>query len=458
MFQYVAFTDGTTTLELTNGINYALVSYAPGVAPLKESELGGEGPYENMVDTITFHALGCTAAEAYAAAAAVNVLLDQAQRWWNGENVSAVRLLIQAQGSALDPLQVIVKGHAPGASPNVSLQPTWSAFYGKYIIQNIATQFRRRGQWLSPTTESAASANTSTPLTLSSSFASSATVLCPVSLEIAGFNATNDMQVGAHMVLWTPTVQELIFKEAEALASGNFTSVVEATARSGNILRFTPASTSLDTTSQVVTMGVGATQQRIDIYAMIRNNDTTKTYQIRARCIPLHSSAANDVISGSWVPIDGSTNFARPIALGSFVTLNGWSICFLEVIPSATGGTLDIDYLVFQCRDIPSASGAVAIRVNSVPGYGAAYSVVLSDNSLDGRTPTLLDRKTSGLAENDKYLSYQGDLTINQIGSTIALVWMSSSGTKFGQRNNADSANVSVGVTATRRPAYLVPQ
>ncbi len=467
-FPYFVMTDGVTSCVFADGLGGA-VSYpplregwAPAISALRHSELGGAGMYNYVVEELEIIVTGATAAATMANLATLSHLLDQAERWWlRFEAVSPVLIKYAPQGSTVSstaaPLQAVVLGRAEGDETNLSLPIRFNDVGMIYEIRTVRVRFLRRSLWLQAQ-ESAASANTSSPLALTSTFASSATVLCPLSLEIAGFNATNDMQVGAHMVLWTPTSADMTFKEAEALASGNFTGVVEATARSGNILRFTPASTALDTTSQVVTMGIPSTQQRIDIYIMVRNNDTTKTYQMRARCIPRHSSAANDVVSGSWIPIDGSTNFTRPIALGSFVTLNGWSICFLEVIPSATGGTLDMDYLIFQCRDIPSASGAVAIRVNSVPGYTGTYSLTLNDNSLDGRTPTLSDHDTSGLGDNDKYLSYQGDLNINQIGSTIAMVWMSSSGTKFGQRNNADSANVSVGLTARRRPAYLVPQ
>lgn len=455
MFQYVALTDGTTTIELTDGISYALVSYAPGIPAISDNDLSGDGAYDDITDTITFHALGCTAADAYAAAAAVQALLHQAQRWWNSENISAMLLKIQTQDSALEILSTAVKGKAPGSGALVTLPPVWSETFGKYIIQGLTLQFVRRGRWLR-TQESASSGAVTAPNVQTCTFASATAVFSPLSLEITGFNATNDMQQGASMLLWAAAAADFTFKEAEALNSGgDFTAVVEATARGGNILRLTPTGTGTQSTDQTISAGIPTTQQRIDVYAMIRNNNTARTYQIRACLFPLHSGNANDIVYGPWVPIDGSTTWARPIALGSFVSLSGWDVCFLEIIPSAIGGTLDIDYVFFQCRDNPLASGAVGVRVNSTPAYPGAYSFLIDDNGLSLPTPTVY-QKASG--QTNKYLSYAGSVAMNQIGSTAAVVWMSTSGTVFGQRNNAGAGFVSTTITARRRPALVVPQ
>lgn len=458
MFQYVALTDGTTTVEFTDNISYALVGYGPVVAPLRDNELGGEGPYETVADAITFHAMGCTAAEAYAAAATVNRLLDQARRWWLiGENVSPVVLKIQAQDSDLSPLQTIIKGRAPGGASNMVLQPVWSQFYNKYAIQNITIQFLRRGRWLLPSQDSATSGSLTKPDVQTCTFSSSAADFSPLTLEISGFIASSaDMRQGWNMLLWAPAASDFTFLEGEAInPGGEFSVVVEATARGGNILRAALSGTAPAGTDETVSAGIPATQQRVDVYVMLRNNDTTRTYSIRARMFPLHSGSSSDILNGPWVPVDGSTTWARPIALGSFVSLSGWDVCFLEITPSAGSGTLDIDYLLFQCRDKPLASGATGITVFSTPDYPGAYILAMDDKSLTWPVPTLSDRATG---QTDKYLSYQGDIAASQIGSTVAVVWMSTSGTKFGQRNNADSGYVTTTITARRRLAYLVPQ
>lgn len=453
MFQYIALTDGTTTLELTDNISYALVSYAPGIPPLSDNDLSG-GVYDDVADTITFHAMGCTAADAYAAAAAVQLLLNQAQRWWGGENVTAVRLRIQAQDSLLAILDTAVKGRASGGAL-VTLPPVWSESYGKYIVQGITIQFARRGRWLQAQ-ESASSAAVTKPDVQTCTFASATTVFSPLSLEITGFNATNNMPQGSSMLLWAPAAADFTIVEAEALNSGgSFTVNVEATARGGNILQLALPGLAGDSTSQTVSAGIPSTQQRIDVYAMIRNNDVTKSYQVRARGIPLHSNSANDIVNGPWITIDGSTTWARPFAFGSFITRSGWDVFFFEFFASAGGSTIDMDYVVFQNRDNPLASGALGLMVYSAPGYPGAYSFIVDDNSLSVPTPTAY-QQASG--QTNKYISYNGNPGMNQLGSAVAVVWMSSTGPVFGQRNNAGTGYISTTITARRRPALVVPQ
>lgn len=465
-YPYLEMTDGTTTVTYADGsggqTNWPPLreGWAPAIAMLRRSELGGVGPYDEVAEELEHNIRGATTAAALANLAAESRLLDQAERWWlRGEDVTPVLIKYAPQGSTIAstaaPLQTVVLGRALEDETNLNLSSRFNDVGMLREIQDVKARFLRRGRWLLAQ-ESASSSGVTKPGVQTCTFASSAAELSPLTLEISGFTAGSaDMQQGASMLLWAPAAADLTFLEAEGLVSGDFTSVAEATARGNNILRFTPTTTGVATTSQVVSAGIPTSVQRVDVYAMVRNNDTTKTYQIRARMFPLHSGNTNDIVDGPWVPIDGALTWARPIALGSFTTLSGWDVCFLEVIASATGGTLDIDYLVFQNRDQPLASGAAAIRVNSSTGYPGAYTLVLDDGALTWPTPTLYHKATG---QTNKYLSYQGDIAANQIGSTVAAVWMSSSGTKFGQRNNADSNFVTTTITARRRPAYRSPQ
>src|SRR4051794_5966182 len=80
-------TDGTTTVNLiyhsVSNPGYQLAQdWAPQIAPLRRSELGGHGPYDTVVEEIPIRVFGSSAADAYSKAETLNRLLDQTERWW----------------------------------------------------------------------------------------------------------------------------------------------------------------------------------------------------------------------------------------------------------------------------------------------------------------------------------------------------------------------------------------
>ena len=101
-YSTLKITDGTTTADLTDQTNYQLVDggWAPSVAPLRKSTLGGSGPYEDVIEEIVVNVHGTTAATCLANLAKLSQLLDQAERWSRGENISPVKLQCQPWGSS----------------------------------------------------------------------------------------------------------------------------------------------------------------------------------------------------------------------------------------------------------------------------------------------------------------------------------------------------------------------
>src|SRR3990170_3534484 len=93
---YLVITDGTTTVTIADGAGgatnykFAYGTWAPAVAPLRRSQLGGRGPYGDVIEEMQLHITGSTVPNALANLATLAQLLDQAERWSRGENVSAV--------------------------------------------------------------------------------------------------------------------------------------------------------------------------------------------------------------------------------------------------------------------------------------------------------------------------------------------------------------------------------
>lgn len=471
MFQYVALTDGTTTIDLTDGISYALVSYAPIIAPLKDSDLGSAGAYQEVHDTLTFHAMGCTAAEAYAAAAAVNKLLDQARHWWDGDPVSPVILKIQAQDSALDPLQVVVRGRALGAPPNIALQPTWNATHGKYVIPNITVQFVRDGQLLSAATESAASANATYPTIHTATFSSAAETLSPIEISIGGFTAADLFNFQSGYCLIAPTAR-LFVEEGEAMTSSSSgtgtataTTVADAAkkASAGNVRRWTGTTAFTGTVRGVSgLLTISRSTALVAVFAVVRINNSTITGYWQIEGI----SNAGTVSLGPQVPVEYASNQPQIVNLGYVASRGGLdqlSLAFTGTLPITT--TLDIDYIVaIQMTDEASAvlglTDMVPTRLAALPAI-TPLALEIRSNALIDPTPAVAYRDAAN--NITEFAGYAGNPYLLTIGSDVGFILLSVGSGTTGVGNAwrpatpAAAAAISSIVTVTRRLAYLVP-
>lgn len=141
-------TDGTTTLDLMDITNYGVPynAWTPKVARRRRSQMGGNGPYENVIEEIPLHVRGASAAAALANLAALAEMLDQAERWSLGEDVAAVWLQYQPTNSTGDVVQAVVVGDA-GDLPLVGLSPRVNDA-ANYEIEGITLYLERRGLWL----------------------------------------------------------------------------------------------------------------------------------------------------------------------------------------------------------------------------------------------------------------------------------------------------------------------
>lgn len=463
MFQYVAFVTGTTVLELT-AMPYAVVSYTSTAAPLNDNELGPL--YADVAETLIIHVTGCTPAEALGNVAAVNSLLDQARRWWQGEPVDAVLLRVQAQESAIGPLDTALLGRSPGAAPAVAMQPTWDATIGRYIIRDVQLQFVRHGQLLNPTTESGTSTAASNPTVQSITIASSVTRSSPIKLaaefQESGVPAGGAFSIGA--ILTASAANRLQIYEAELGTLGaNVASVADVAnhARGGAVARYSPGAlaTSIGIT---ISPAFDSTSRRFAFWAAVRNNSATTTWGIQVRTSLLTPSAT------PITTIDASTLNPRVVFLGIVSTqdiiaggVTGITTFLLLLTASAASGTFDIDYVVIQAVD-DETSAALTIFDQLLTASGGAYV----PSNLGAGIPTTVDPQwlskpvakatfvdNTGLSTYP--LGYAGDPYFYSKGSLVACFL----GTIQTSWRIVDGPIVNdIAWTATRYPAYLIPE
>jgi len=366
MFQFVELTDATNTATLTDMVVYFLTSLDLGVASLRDGELGGEGPYDDVTTKITFHVRGTTAADAYAAIDVVNKLLDNARRWWRGDiSVALVKLRLQVQGSTLPVLECAIKGRAPGGPANVRPQITWDQNLCLYISEDVTIQFVRRGQLFGATETSGfgTAVNNGDTMVPGVGAWSAADALHPTRVRIGNLTRATTPYVGPGFVLITNSSGKIIILEAEALtwnvlgkggAVGSTATVADAAnnARGGSIRRLTSTTIAGGITFQGIgnlTITFARTARFAVVFANMKNTTFGATCQAQAQIVDASGSIT---ASAPAIPIDANAA-AQWYNLGLIAMppanvggSNGGTVNVL-ITPTIGGGvTFDIDSIV----------------------------------------------------------------------------------------------------------------
>jgi hypothetical protein len=468
MFEFLELSDGTTTLELTDLQNYALVSYAPQIGTLRDNELGGRGPYQDANETLIVHAMGETAALAYAAADALNRLFDTARRWWLQENATPVILRMKAQGSSLAPLRAIVLGRPLGGPRPITLPPQFNESYCRYIIANLQLQFTRGGQLLAGSADTASSANATHPTVHTCTFSTSAPTQSPIDLSLSGATAASVFNYQTGYCLIGPSAR-LNLTEGEVtpfstvgtgLASSSTVADAAFLASAGSVRRWAGTTTFTGQINNRVTLTVGmaASRQPIAVFAAVRFNSAS---------IVTGVWRAQAVINGSVVdqtpdlPIAYAAGKPQIIALGLLQSRAGMDTINLQfdgVLP--IGLTFDIDYIASIALD-DEASRVIALadfvtgRLSLIAG-ATAIALEIRANALTDSAPAV--RVTSALGDVN-YFGYGGDPYLVQSGSDVSMILLSTgAGNAWRPATTGAGAAISGVLTASRRLAYLVPQ
>lgn len=470
MFEFLELSDGTTTVELTDLQSYALVSYAPQIGTLRDNELGGRGPYQDASETLIVHAMGDTAAAAYAAADTLNRLFDTARRWWLQENATPVVLRMRVQGSTLAPLRTVVLGRPLGGPRPITLPPQYSESYCKYIIANLQLQFARSGQLLAGAADTAASANATHPTIHTCTFSTSALTQSPIDLSLSGSTASDVYFYlrGGYCLIAPATRLSVVEGESTTASTdatsgtATATSVADAIhAPSGGFVRRwtgTTAFTGLIFNTWNISGGLAASRQPIAVFAAVRVNSASIVSGVW-RALGWRTGSIIDQTPD--LPIAYNSGVPVILSLGLLQSRSGFDQLSLEfdgVLP--VGLTFDIDYVAAISLD-DEASRVLAFSDNLPNGRLAgiagatAIALELRANALTDSSPAVRVTTAGGVIE---YLGYGGDPYLVQSGSDVSMTLLSTGGGAFWRPTTVTSTPISGVLTASRRLAYLVPQ
>lgn len=445
--------DGTTTCNFiwhsaaNRGFILARDSWAPQIAPLRRSTLGGAGPYEDVVEEITVHICGESDVEVYQNQANLVKLLDQAERFWRlGQAVSPV-LLHYAPIGASKVLQAMVLGRAPGDESGIGLPTTYNSDLGAFMVRNVRIRILRRGLWLNPLTESGSSSVAGTPTVQTVTLPSNVDVSSPYSLQfdfsVSGTPGSG--QADSAVVLTASAASRLQIYEAESATSlgSNLASQADAAnlARGGSVLRYSPG-TLLTTFSQTLS-GFDSTARRFSVWAAVRNNSATTTWQIQA------TAAGNNSYGSTtpWVPIGTENTVPRIIHVGILQTRTALASLQFYLQASAASGNLDIDYFIIHAIDDDSSA---AIGLISNADNAVAFNPVVID-------PKVLTDRSPWSTAGTLISGYEGDAVLMSRGTTIAAVWLSTF-SNYWRLVDGTNAAMNAAITAVRNTGYLIPR
>jgi len=454
---YLALTDGTTTITIADGAGGATSyrlrweSWAPAIAGLRSSLLGGRGPYAEAVETLELNIHGTSAADAYSKLQTLSMLFDQAERHSRGENVAAVVVKYSPDGatvsSSASPLQARVLGRA-GESAPVTLAPEFLDLTGQYIIRDVRVRFVRLGWWLHTEQSNQATAVDNGEVGSVAITGGAVDVDSPTRVESFLLASGSGGTVRSSFLLVADRAGDIILINAESMTATGFTSVADgaAFARNTNVLRYTSADTTEQKSGEAA-ITFNASARWAAVFANIRNNSGSTTFKIRAR----FKVATNRVEGAVSTPVQ-----VIPVSFGPewvFLGIVSFNIVAqrveLFVQASAASGTLDVDTLAIL--DL-SMNRAQAVAFNPVEQQGPSVGLKIDHRLLTNITPLVQDN--AGIFP----IPYKGDVIFPTRGATLYACYLAT-GFSALNRWRIETSGVLETTTFTfrRRNAYLSP-
>ena len=460
----LTYFNGTTqgSISLIDGVNYSVTrgSWAPRVASPSRSLLAN-GRYENVTEQIDVNALGATPGSVFQNLQNLQGILDAAERWYlNTDDYGAwgtlpvpppVQLLYKPAGGTYLGTAVIV-GRDGATDDPITLSDDFDTEAGVVRYTTAPLKFARRGQWISNVSR------TFSPVTMQSSTVGivAGTPLpparSPFSATLSGFSSATTATISAGYL--TFSAAPITVLEAASIAGGAFSAInaSAANARGGSVLRHVSTGTIAIVPGVYLDISSPATARWL-VLAAVRNTGTAASFQLAAR---FYNPNQTDYTTTAYETIDTSSTLPRLIPLGPVAVARESARWFtLSVIPTAVGGTLEINYLALLV--VNNETTAIINHGSAILTSMGTSQIVLENRPHLDRTPTI--RLAGSVAAGDLPLTYSGDLNLmsGTRDSNIYAGWFATSGTNWKHTNTGGTAIVGT-ITITRYDAMVIPE
>lgn len=451
----------------TDGVRYALVEYAPGVAARRASRVGGNGAWDEVADSLTVHVLGGTATQCAANYDDLIRALDQAARWRQEDGAEVVQLRMQTLGGTVGELATVVLGAEPGEQP-ASVRPAFDETDGCWIIRDVTLKFARRGLLLVSAVETA-TGTTVTTGEISTATLASHGVLSPCR-SLAELDDGADSGYG-YWLSGSSASQFQVFNgssmtptaDATAAAYSYYADAAVNRSRSGTVLRITPASGAAVLKSSVAITTLPSTYPVAHVFAAVRPASATPIWDLQA--LHYDSLSFSGVYqAGPRVPVPQVAGVSI-VYLGTVARVEQWSALVLvaRVTTAAYPQTLDIDSIVMMGDDETANIVGVLEGQRIAFAAPALYMIALDPRPLSHVGPAVSQRISGGIGiDLLRYpLSYRGDAYAQQRGASMAgVLYLNSANNVNAWRPGTSTASIAgtMRLTAKRYKGYRVPQ
>jgi hypothetical protein len=485
-YPYLVMTDGADSVTFADGLG-GLTSFpplrgqwAPAIAGIRTSQMGGRGLYADVVEDLSCTIRGTTAALCYQNLDTLVRLLDKAERWWlRNENISPVKLLYAPQGSTIHsnatPLQAIVLGRVGTEDLSGVALPADANDAGMlFEIRDVRVRVLRRGQWIGAI-ETASAPAVLNPATLSITMPSTAPMLSPIQIDFTGFTTlagTGNIEIPSGFVFIGPNSSiSLLQGEAAATsslaASTTQSNVADAAARaSGGSVKRLNSSLAVAGPENTFTWTLPAAfafSTQIGIFLTYRNNSAT-SWNLRATA--WEGVASGNEVSTPTISLPAVATDPTALFLGIVNNVRGFDTVLIGLAPTAISGlgTIDIDTLVVIDLSTP-AMAVLALQANQL-ALGASFASKSAKVTIDNSPYLLRDPSLSVPIVATALtlpITYSGDPALIASGLVIQAMWYAThlwnGATPYWTTQNVGgTAILSIGATITRRLGYVSPQ
>ena len=453
---YLSIYDGSTDYNILDGSDYslALKGWWPMLAPLSSQLFGGVSPYAEVKEIIKLRVLGSSASNLVDNLLTMAGVIDQADRWRQGDNVNPVLLRASTTSNSAD-WQCVILG---GDNANL-LKAAGSVFqdvghFGSrdsYSVE-VTIPIVRRGMWIrNETAEQVTSSSGKSSANLKqvvtfASFSNSApddSVICPIDVEFhtetaGGSSAYSNgyliiTSASGHIEIFTPTNGI----DNDVLA---FTQVAVSSAWDGNVYRCTnssliehiaPFDSPADTDSLYhvfakwrnpstvnYTGRLYQSSYRSSVFTVSASGELARFYCPAGKSSPQISYLGVHAIGRNWVK---SAIGFKPESLN---VANGIELESILIVADDTGSNIvkiDDFGLDEDTNPEPQVVGYQYITIKNNCGAKRYPSVTLShDTSYEGLDPTVV---------GDLFLGVRGDAPAAVVYATgVSNSWVTGSG------------------------------
>jgi hypothetical protein len=447
--------DGTNTLDLVDSDNYQLVDggWAPRVPRRRRGIVGNQYIYEDVVEELTINVRGATATAVHANLAALANILEIAEAWNSGALVDPVIFKVQPQGSDLtNPLQAVVVG-GDDSNEFLSLPVDYNDKLMVFEVSNVVLRFKRR-IFLGDEDSDTSSAATN-PAIMTCTMSENLPIPSPTRIEIDGWpNSTMFLSPGYLIITDNDQSSQFRLMGTRSGGSGSWSTVADTAndATGGNVNRLSSISAGtwyFATFAPYITSNLRTTA--FHFFANVRVNHTS---DISFRAYVTRGDGFLDFGSTRKIIIDRNSGNPQIVYFGQLQAGEGWLAefkLFLQANDFTGTPTFDIDYVAL----VPKHETTSIIRIDAQIDNRATPTLVVD--------PALLEKPKPYVAFNNftffPYvfpLRHQGNSMVLTAKDEIRATWLMPKGSNWVWDDSGTPQSLTM--TATRRPAYLVPQ